>query len=198
MALDMNEDPPDYLLPPNSVLPAMSFIPVEDDSQYKSWVCLYPAYFDSTKTVQQGRRVIREQAVPNPLAKDLAEAVKELGLSLLYEPQKTYPRDWQNPGRVRVGLKIREVLADQLIPTRKELIKRVNALMPAIQAKNKQEFPPKNSPAVFSGALKDGGGGSGGGPVTTAASSASSTAAVSNTSSSSASVTKKKGRKGRK
>lgn len=50
-----------------------------------NWVCLYPVYFDSTKTVQRGRRVIQKEAVKHPLAKDIAEAVKSLGLNSAFE-----------------------------------------------------------------------------------------------------------------
>ena len=40
-----------------------------------------------------------------PLSKDVAEATNRLGLRTLMEPQKSHPRDWENPGRVRVQWK---------------------------------------------------------------------------------------------
>jgi signal recognition particle subunit SEC65 len=51
----------------------------------QSWICLYPVYFDSTKSVQQGRRIIKDIASPHPLAKDIAEVVKNIGINCLYE-----------------------------------------------------------------------------------------------------------------
>jgi hypothetical protein len=44
-------------------------------------------------------------AVENPLAKDILDAVQVLGLGVGFEPEKLHPKDWANPGRVRVSLK---------------------------------------------------------------------------------------------
>ncbi|CAG8539897.1 3885_t:CDS:2 [Dentiscutata heterogama] len=111
----MEDDPPDFDLP--EVLPFTKI--ATDDSAYKTWVFLYPVYFDSTKSHQEGRRVVRELAVPNPLAKDLAESIKILGLSCVFEPHKTHPRNWGNPGRVRVQLfNEQKIPLNNNIPTR--------------------------------------------------------------------------------
>lgn len=78
---------------------------VEDTAQFKSWSCLYPIYFDATKTVRQGRKVGMTSAVQNPLAKAIADAGKVIGFSVVFEPQKCHPADWSNPGRVRIQIK---------------------------------------------------------------------------------------------
>lgn len=44
----------------------------------------------------------REKALWWPLSKDIAEAANRLGLGTLHEVNKSHPRDWENPGRVRV------------------------------------------------------------------------------------------------
>ncbi len=41
----------------------------------------------------------------NPLAREMVDAVQALGLSVVFEPGKTHPKDWSNPGRVRVLVK---------------------------------------------------------------------------------------------
>lgn len=46
-----------------------------------------------------------ENAVPNPLAREIVDAVQSLGLKTVFEPAKMHPKDWSNPGRVKVGLK---------------------------------------------------------------------------------------------
>lgn len=71
----------------------------------KHWQCLYPVYFDSTRTRAEGRRVGKEAATPNPLAREICEAVFSLGLQITLEAGKTHPKDWANPGRVRVLVK---------------------------------------------------------------------------------------------
>ncbi|CAG8484401.1 2877_t:CDS:2 [Ambispora gerdemannii] len=204
----MEDDPPDYLpteLPSIGILQNPTITQVQDDRQYKSWICLYPVYFDSTKSVQHGRKVVREQAVPNPLAQNIAEAVKELGLSVLFEPEKTHPRDWGNPGRVRVSLRNQNIPINPSIPTRKELIKKVSTLLSAVQENNKLPFPPKHSPAVSSGLLKDNAGSSTASATSSSVNASSSNSAAaaasggaSQGSSSSTQTQKKKGRKGRK
>lgn len=71
----------------------------------KHWQCLYPVYFDSTRTRAEGRRVSKEQAVLNPLAREIAKAVAQQGLNVVFEPAKLHPKDWSNPGRVRIVIK---------------------------------------------------------------------------------------------
>ncbi|ETN42567.1 uncharacterized protein HMPREF1541_01724 [Cyphellophora europaea CBS 101466] len=78
----------------------------------KSHCTLYPLYFDSTRTRSGGRRVTRSLAIPNPLAYNLLLALRHIlsttpphtPLQLTLEPDKTHPKDWANPGRVRVRL----------------------------------------------------------------------------------------------
>ncbi|AOW07521.1 signal recognition particle protein [Yarrowia lipolytica] len=75
------------------------------ESDFKDWQIVYPVYFDKNKTVGEGRRVPLELAVENPLGQTIAEACKMLTLPSIYEAHKTHPKDWANPGRVRVQLK---------------------------------------------------------------------------------------------
>jgi signal recognition particle subunit SRP19 len=72
---------------------------------YAGYQCLYPVYFDAGRTRAEGRRVSREQAVENPLAADIAAACQKLRLAPIFEPTKLHPKDWSNPGRVRVLLR---------------------------------------------------------------------------------------------
>jgi signal recognition particle subunit SRP19 len=71
----------------------------------KHFQCLYPLYFDKTRSRAKGRRVGSELAVENPLARDILDATQTLGLRVGFEPEKLHPKDWANPGRVRVMLK---------------------------------------------------------------------------------------------
>jgi signal recognition particle subunit SRP19 len=71
----------------------------------KHFQCIYPVYFDKTRSRSEGRKVGSELAVENPLARDIVDAVQMLGLKAGLEPEKLHPKDWANPGRVRVQLK---------------------------------------------------------------------------------------------
>ncbi|MCJ1475487.1 signal recognition particle subunit [Lambiella insularis] len=79
--------------------------PSIDKEKFRTWQCLYPIYFDRSRSRAQGRRVGKELAVANPLAREIADAVGGLGLQVVFEVGKMHPKDWSNPGRVRVGLK---------------------------------------------------------------------------------------------
>jgi signal recognition particle subunit SRP19 len=57
----------------------------QDMEQFKRWSCIYPVYFDASRTLQEGRRVPLHMAVRNPLAKDLAEAAASLGIQSVLE-----------------------------------------------------------------------------------------------------------------
>jgi signal recognition particle subunit SRP19 len=71
----------------------------------KHWQCLYPIYFDASRSRAEGRRVGKELAVANPLAREMFDAVQAMDLKVVFEPGKTHPKDWSNPGRVKVLLK---------------------------------------------------------------------------------------------
>ncbi|KAI0427981.1 signal recognition particle, SRP19 subunit [Xylaria sp. FL1042] len=71
----------------------------------KDYQMLYPVYFDATRTRGEGRRVPSTLAIPNPLAREIANACAALRLSPIFEAHRTHPKDWANPGRVRIALK---------------------------------------------------------------------------------------------
>lgn len=100
--------PNDSMLPgasvPSGSMP-MGAAPEPQREIPKSYQCLYPIYFDKARTRAEGRKVGAELAVENPLARDIVDAVQMLGLRVGFEPEKVHPKDWANPGRVRVQLK---------------------------------------------------------------------------------------------
>ncbi|KAK0740522.1 signal recognition particle, SRP19 subunit [Schizothecium vesticola] len=76
-----------------------------DATSYASHQCLYPIYFDATRSRAQGRRVPRSLAVRNPLATEIVSACAALRLPSVFEAGKLHPKDWANPGRVKVDLR---------------------------------------------------------------------------------------------
>lgn len=87
-------------------MPGTSILPADADrSAYNSFQCLYPVYFDASRSRAEGRRVSSKLAVRNPLAREIANACSRLRLPSLLESGKVHPKDWANPGRVKVGLK---------------------------------------------------------------------------------------------
>lgn len=76
-----------------------------DMDKFSDWQVIYPVYFDSTRTHKEGRRVSKEMAVKNPQAHVLMHACRDIGVHVVFEAEKTHPKDWANPGRIRVLIK---------------------------------------------------------------------------------------------
>ncbi|EKD19539.1 uncharacterized protein L3040_002582 [Drepanopeziza brunnea f. sp. 'multigermtubi'] len=98
--------------PPPSAAPKVQtapdgtrFMQAEDQSKYAAFQCVYPVYFDASRSRKEGRMVGKELAVANPLAREIVNACSRLGLETLFEPTKIHPKDWANPGRVKIKLK---------------------------------------------------------------------------------------------
>ena len=82
------------------------------------WTCIYPVYIDAKRPYGTGeRRIARQKSLWWPLSKDIADAASRLGFGVLHEVTKAHPRDWENPGRVRVQWKKDGVLINPSIPT---------------------------------------------------------------------------------
>ena len=90
---------------PQLVHPSQLPGPQVQPADIKDYQCLYPIYFDASRSRGEGRRVPASQAVRNPLAREIASACAQLRLQPVFEAHRTHPADWANPGRVRVPLK---------------------------------------------------------------------------------------------
>lgn len=83
----------------------------EQQEKSKAYQCIYPIYFDASRSREEGRRVRKEDAVKNPLAREIVDALQQIAqqvgvqLQIVFEPSKCHPKDWANPGRVRVLVK---------------------------------------------------------------------------------------------
>ncbi|ROL53699.1 Signal recognition particle 19 kDa protein [Anabarilius grahami] len=75
------------------------------------FLCIYPAYINSKKTLAEGRRIPAEKAVENPSCAEIRDVLTAAGLNVLLE-NKMYPREWnrdvQFRGRVRIQLKLED------------------------------------------------------------------------------------------
>jgi signal recognition particle subunit SRP19 len=69
-------------------------------------VILWPAYFDSTKTRGDGRKVPKILAVPSPKIMELKEAVEKLGFECEVVADASYPKTpWIKTGMLLVTKK---------------------------------------------------------------------------------------------
>ncbi|MEM1564272.1 MAG: signal recognition particle subunit SRP19/SEC65 family protein [Candidatus Bathyarchaeia archaeon] len=66
-------------------------------------VVLWPAYFDSTKTRGEGRKVPKILAVPSPKITELKEAVEKIGFKCEFVADAIYPKmPWLKTGMLLV------------------------------------------------------------------------------------------------
>ena len=102
----------------------------------KRWNIIYPAFLDKGKTCAEGRRVPKEIAIENPDLYQIGSACLHLGYSrVVLELRKTYPRDFSNPGRLRV--KIDNEKGEPIVPEITNMRKLLVAVAKAIP-----ELPP--------------------------------------------------------
>jgi len=110
---------------------------VTDITPYKKWTCIYPIYIDAKRPYGRGeRRIARDKSVWWPLSKDIAEATNRLGLGTLHEVNKSHPRDWDNPGRVRVQWKKDGWLVNSAIKTKRQLLELISFQIQRIKPDN--------------------------------------------------------------
>ncbi|GAA5992303.1 hypothetical protein JCM10908_000414 [Rhodotorula pacifica] len=142
--------------------------PLSDE--YTKWDTLYPIYIDRKRPQQDGgRRVNAKVAVEWPLAEQMAKACRMLGFEVVFEPLKTHPKDWENPGRVKVQLRTAEgTPRNSTIKNKRILLTRICALLaphqptppPATESNPHPLAPihlrlPANSPAISHGSLAE-------------------------------------------
>jgi len=124
--------PPPQRIPVPTNEPARKDNLISDITPYKRWTSIYPIYIDAKRPFAKGqRRIARSKSVWWPLSKDLAQAAQVIGIQCLHESNKSHPRDWENPGRIKVLWKKDGELVYQRAKTRKQLIELLSS---AIQA----------------------------------------------------------------
>ncbi|EGR27749.1 signal recognition particle 19 kda protein, putative, partial [Ichthyophthirius multifiliis] len=94
--------------------------------QSKTWKTIYPQYLDSLFSRQEGRRISKDQGVPNINIKEIAEALQKIRVPTVVEVHKSYPRSFQIKGRVKVMLKDEDKkLVNPIFKSKKQLYLRI-------------------------------------------------------------------------
>ncbi|KAJ7993780.1 hypothetical protein DPEC_G00258260 [Dallia pectoralis] len=98
----------------------------KNPAEKERFICIYPAFINSKKTLAEGRRIPTEKAVENPTCAEIRDVLTAAGMNVLVE-NKMYPREWnkdvQFRGRVRVQLKQEDgTLYNDKFSSRKEVM----------------------------------------------------------------------------
>lgn len=86
---------------------------------------IWPAAFDAECSRSEGRRVPRGLAITDPTVDEIAKAVQQVGYDAVIERDKTYPREYEERGRV--------VVKDADDATKTDLLGAVAAYMKALR-----------------------------------------------------------------
>ncbi|MBS7620776.1 signal recognition particle protein Srp19 [Candidatus Bathyarchaeota archaeon] len=94
-------------------------------------VILWPAYFDSTKTRGEGRKIPKSLAVPSPKITELKEAAEKLGFECELVADASYPKThWLKTGKLLIAKKEAK---NQLL---KKIAKQLQKIRATVSAKS--------------------------------------------------------------
>jgi signal recognition particle subunit SRP19 len=87
-----------------------SFSKTRKHTDKARWICIYPAYLNSKRTMAQGRKLSVKQSVENPTINEIRDVLANAGLQVELEPNKVHPKELNKyellgRGRIRVHLK---------------------------------------------------------------------------------------------
>ncbi|XP_009860548.2 signal recognition particle 19 kDa protein-like [Ciona intestinalis] len=109
-------------------------------SSSERFLCIYPAYLNSKKTLAEGRRIPKKSGCENPTFGEIKDVCVAAGLKPLVEskfyPRELYKSDAASRGRVRVQLKNEDgSLVDPRFPNKKTLLLHVGEMIPKLKAR---------------------------------------------------------------
>ncbi|MCJ8735041.1 hypothetical protein PDJAM_G00242330 [Pangasius djambal] len=110
-----------------------------DENRY---LCIYPAYINSKKTLAEGRRIPVEKAVENPSCAEIKDVLTAAGMNVRVE-NKLFPREWnrdvQFRGRVRVQIKKEDgSLCQEKFTSKKDVMFYVAEMIPKLKTRTQK------------------------------------------------------------
>nr|ACI67725.1 Signal recognition particle 19 kDa protein [Salmo salar]ADM16240.1 Signal recognition particle 19 kDa protein [Salmo salar] len=117
--------------------------PLSDNPAEKErFICIYPSYVNSKKTLAEGRRMPAEKAVENPTCAEIRDVLTAAGANVLVE-NKMYSREWSRDvtfrGRVRVQLKQEDgTLCSDKFASRKDVMIYCAEMIPKLKTRTQK------------------------------------------------------------
>ncbi|KAM6985912.1 signal recognition particle 19 kDa protein isoform 2-T2 [Aplochiton taeniatus] len=114
----------------------------ENPAAQERFICIYPAYVNSKKTLVEGRRIPCEKAVENPTCAEMKDVLTAAGVNVIVE-NKMYVREWNRDvgfrGRVRVQLKQEDgTLCSDQFTSRKDVMFYVAEMIPKLKTRSQK------------------------------------------------------------
>ncbi|KAL3280226.1 hypothetical protein HHI36_017723 [Cryptolaemus montrouzieri] len=120
--------------------PIIQWSPDKTHSERERWICIYPAYINSKKTIPQGRKIAKEKCVENPTHQEIRDVLDATGFKVGVE-NKFYSRERSKEmlyrGRIRVQLKNDDgTPVNSSFPTRESLMVHLGEMIPKLKSRN--------------------------------------------------------------
>merc|ERR1712168_1177932 len=111
-----------------------------DPSLQQRWICIYPAYINSRRTQQEGRKISKAKAVDTPKVNEMKDVLTYHEFNFIVEETKQYPRDSFKDafckGRVRVQLKKSDGSPfNEKFKTRKDILMMLGEMIPKLKGR---------------------------------------------------------------
>ncbi|XP_031829405.1 signal recognition particle 19 [Nomia melanderi] len=138
---------------------ALAWNPSKKHSDCERWVCIYPVYINSKRTLAGGRKLAKDKCVENPTHQEIREVLVAAGFNVGVE-NKSHPRERSKEllfrGRIRVQLKNDDgtpVKSD--FPTRDSLLLYLGTTIPKLKTRQgKQSMGEQSSQSSSSSSKK--------------------------------------------
>nr|XP_050034780.1 signal recognition particle 19 kDa protein-like [Dermacentor andersoni] len=123
---------------------AAAYLASKQYSDRERWVCIYPAYINSKKTIAEGRRLPKSKCVENPTYQEIRDVLDATGFKVGVE-NKLYPREQNKDsllyrGRIRVQLKNDDSTpCNPEYPTRKAVMHHICDMIPRLKTRTQRQ-----------------------------------------------------------
>jgi len=112
----------------------------KDHSSQARWITIYPAYLNSRRTQEEGRKIAKSKAVDNPKINEMRDVLQYHEFNMIVEENKQYPRDSFKDafckGRVRIQLKDADgAPVNTNYPTRKSIMIMLGEMIPKLKGR---------------------------------------------------------------
>lgn len=140
-----------------------NWTPDKKHSDMERWVCVYPAYINSKKSRQEGRRLPKDQCIENPTYLEIRDVLSVTNLRCAVE-NKEYPREnsreLQFRGRIRIQMRNNDGSpCNPELPSRDSLLQFIATKIPQLKSRQNKSSDSFQSSSAPSQPHHSGGGG---------------------------------------
>ncbi|XP_054003376.1 signal recognition particle 19 kDa protein [Hylaeus anthracinus] len=134
--------------------------PSKKHSDYKRWICIYPVYINSKRTLAGGRKLAKDKCVDNPTDQEILDVLVAAGFDVGVE-NKLHPKERSQEllyhGRFRVQLKNDDGTPVKTeFPTRDSVLVYLGTTIPKLKTRQGKQSTGEQSSQASSSSSKKG------------------------------------------